>query len=176
MRKCIWFLLLLVLAFSFFGGEGAYGENDRVAILYASPKRRKGIEVLPPNAIPNYFAVYRIGRKFFKVVYTEHSIVLPGYWKKKRCSGVPLFVDLGNRVSVGGFYSLFYRDGEAGYSLFFIFNSSGFNGISGSKVPGFEDRLICEFVTRFIKEFKFFMQFRRYKTDIPFPAVIELGG
>ncbi len=162
MKKYSLLFYLFILLLGFFLNGRVYSEDKKVAILYTSPRARKGISVLAPNAIPNYFALYRIGKEEFKVVYTEYPIVVPGDWKKRYCENVVLFVVANKTEYKDETYSLFYRERRAGYSLFFIFKSK----------PDF----VCGFVSQFIKEFKFFMQFRRYKTDIPFPAVVELGG
>ncbi len=167
-RNLCFLILLLGL---FINVRGVYAEDGRVAILYTSPRMVKGIGVLPPNAIPNYYALYRIGRKTFRVIYTESPIVIPRSWKRKYCLHTPVFVVSDGAEYKGGVYSLFYRDGDGGYSLFFVFDSKAFGLKTVSK-----DDFVCKFVTKFIREFKFFMQFRKYKTDIPFPAVIELGG
>ncbi len=147
-RRFLSFLFFLSLS-----GWGVFGE-EVIAVLYTSPVRTAGIEVLEANAIPNYSALYRVGEEKFKVIYTEDEILVLNSWKKRACGRYKLF-----EIPCEEGFSFFYKS-RTGYALFFVFKK---------KYP-----FVCSFVKGFIQNFTFFMNFRKDKYDIPFPAIVSI--
>ena len=153
-RREIIFLISLFLAVCF---VPLYGENQLpadIAILEKGPVEIEGIELLDPNTIPGFMGIYRFDDQNLKVVYTEYSLPVSGKWKKTKCSGYIIY-----RIPQDAFTACYYSD-KKGYSLFFEFP--------------FGFRYSCEFIKGFIDKFNIFLGFVKYKTDIPFPAIVQL--
>ena len=125
-----------------------------IAILERGPVETEGIELLDPNTIQGFTGIYRFDDQNLKVVYTEYPLPVSGMWKKTKYSGYIIY-----RIPQNTFTAWYYSD-KRGYSLFFEFPA--------------EFRFSFEFIKGFIDKFNIFLGFVKYKTDIPFPAIVQL--
>jgi len=153
-RREIIFPISLFLAVCF---VPLYGEDQLpsdIAILERGPVETEGIELLDPNTIQGFTGIYRFDDQNLKVVYTEYSLPVSGKWKKKKSSGYIIY-GIPQDTSTAWYYS-----DKRGYSLFFEFP--------------FGFRYSFEFIKGFIDKFNIFLGFVKYKTDIPFPAIVQL--
>ena len=140
--------LLLLLA-------GPISAGEEYAFLYTSPAPRRGIPQLGPNAIESYVATYRVADIKFRVTYTEENVPILKEWKADFCGKLKLYV-----IPSEGNETRLYRD-EKGYVVIFDLPEKW--------------EYSCTFITNFVKDFNFFLNFRKVKSDIPFPAVVTLS-
>lgn len=139
--------LLLLLAVPLSAGE-------EYAFLYTSPAPRRGIPQLGPNAMESYVATYRVENIKFDVTYTEESVPVLKEWKADFCGKLKLYVIPSEERE-----RRLYRD-EKGYIVIFDLPEKW--------------EYSCTFIINFVKDFNFFLNFRKVKSDIPFPAVVKL--
>jgi hypothetical protein len=153
--------VLLIWAAS--GPEAAAQEQPVSAVLLRGPISVKGIPVYTPNRIPAFRGEYSLGvdseenLRTLTVLFTRQRLFIPAGWVLRRCGALRLYA-----VPDYETFALCYRD-ERGFYLFFLFPEA--------EEPGDW----CAFTDRFIERFLFLYNFVDIETDVPFPAILQVG-
>jgi hypothetical protein len=134
------------------------------AVLLSGPTAIKGIPVYTPNRIPAFRGEYSLEgeqgateQHILRVLYTRQDLLIPQTWSSRRC-GVWRFYQVPDAEN----FTLCYRD-DQGFLLFFIF-------------PEVEEPAYwCDFTNPFIERFLFLFNFIESETDVPFPAILQVG-
>jgi len=165
LRLVVVAVLLLIRAAS--GPEAAAQEQPAGAVLLSGPIPVKGIPVYTPNRIPAFRGIYSLGGdqavdsgeqpRTLTVLFTRQRLFIPEQWVPRRCGALRLYA-----VSDYETFALCYQD-ERGFYLFFLFPEA--------EEPGGW----CAFTDRFIERFSFLYNFVDSETDIPFPAILQVG-
>jgi hypothetical protein len=143
---------LLVLA------AAAAGAQTKTAILERGPFPVKGIPFLPPNVLPAFLGDYSLGGKRISVLFSLEALVLPREWKSLLCGPLRLAEvpeDAGRTVCL-------VEGAEQPFFVFFSFESPGGDW--------------CEFIKAFRARFLYLRGFQGGSADVPFPAILEIGG
>jgi hypothetical protein len=141
------------------------------AVLLSGPVSVRGIPVYAPNRIPAFQGTYALeadeagGSKedseeeprILTVMFTRQDLFIPQGWVPRRCDARRLF-----QAADAETFALCYPD-ERGFFLFLFFPEAE------------EPADWCLFTDRFIERFLFLYNFVESETDIPFPAILELG-
>jgi hypothetical protein len=136
----------------------AQEEDAGLAILISGPSPTRGIRLLPPNALSAFNAEYRLEEESIRVIFTRERILPP--------SGSKPFPDCReeglHRLADEESLSFLFLEPQAGaYALFFSFPP--------------EAKYACLFIQAFMERFRFLLNFTQMATDVPFPAVLNLG-
>lgn len=153
-KKNVVLAVFFCVFMAFEANADSSSEAANIAVLEKGPVEQNGIELLAPNAIRSFSGIYRFNDQKMKVIYTEQPLPVLKEWKVVKCSRSTIY-----RLPYSTLNAFFYRDRD-GYELFFEFPKS---------FPYF-----CEFMDEFIAKFNIYRGFVKYKTDIPFPAVLSL--
>lgn len=147
-------LWLLVLAAAVTGAE----TKPARAILERGPLPVKGIPFLPPNVLPALQGDYSLGGERVSVLFSSEALVLPREWESLRCGALRLAevpADTGRTVCLA-------EGAEEPLFLFFSFESPGGDW--------------CVFIEAFRARFLYLRGFLGGGLEVPFPAILELGG
>jgi len=119
----------------------------------------KGIPVYTPNRIPAFRGEYSLeeDRGILEVLFTRQKLFIPEEWILRRCGALRLYA-----VPAYETFAVCYQD-ERGFFLFFLFPDT--------EEPGDW----CAFTDRFIERFLFLYNFVDTETDVPFPAILQVG-
>jgi hypothetical protein len=139
-------------------------EQFSEAVLLSGPTAIKGIPVYTPNRAPAFRGEYSLEgeqgatkQRILRVLYTRQDLLIPQTWSSRRC-GVWRFYQVPDSET----FTLCYRD-DQGFLLFFIF-------------PEVEEPAYwCSFTNPFIERFLFLFNFIESETDVPFPAILQVG-
>jgi hypothetical protein len=142
------------------------GQPPSRAVLVSGPSPVKGIPVYPPNRVPAFRGTYSLetpGERprqpvTLTVFYTRQSLFVPRDWTPRRCGQRRLYQVTGYET-----FALGYTD-ERGFFLFVIFPETA------------EPADWCAFTGPFIERFLFLYNFVDSETEVPFPAILEMGG
>jgi hypothetical protein len=143
--------------------EAAAQEQPARAVLLRGPISVKGIPVYTPNRIPAFAGEYSLevdsGQqpRTVTVLFTRQRLFIPEQWVLRRCGVLRLYA-----VPEYETFALCYQD-ERGFYLFFLFPDT--------EEPGDW----CAFTDRFIERFLFLYNFVDNETDVPFPAILQVG-
>ena len=144
-------LLLCAAAAAAAGQSGQPGQ----AILQRGPLPARGIPFFPPNLLPAFRGEYLADEGRVVVYFTREQVVLPSGWRGVRCAQAPLV-----RVANEEVFTLcFVESGEAGYVLFFSFQSESFPW--------------CAWAEAFLQRFRYLLAFTQSSSEVPFPAIFE---
>ena len=156
---------LLLLCGAASAAVGQAGET----ILQRGPVPVRSLPFFPPNLLRGYLGEYRVTREASEgaaaavaeggrivVYFTREPLVLPAAWRQTRCGRTALL-----RVppQEEDFTLCRAEPGEAGYFLFFEFESDAFPW--------------CAWTEAFLQRFRYLLAFAKNPAEIPFPAVLE---
>lgn len=138
-------------------------EQLQRAVLLSGPTPVKGIPVYGPNRLPCFEGRYALGEESqsgaveLRVLYTQGDLYIPQTWIARRCGGRQVY-------EITGFdtFSICYRD-ERGFFVFFLFPEKS------------EPAYWCDFSDSFVDRFLFLLSFVDSRTDIPYPAILQMG-
>lgn len=149
----------VILIWTASGPEAAAQEQPISAVLLRGPISVKGIPVYTPNRIPAFRGEYSLGkdRGILEVLFTRQRLFISEKWVLRRCGALRLYA-----VPDYETFALCYQD-ERGFYLFFFFPEAE------------EPEYWCAFTDRFIERFLFLYNFVDIETDVPFPAVLQVG-
>ncbi|MBN1523462.1 MAG: hypothetical protein JW904_03160 [Spirochaetales bacterium] len=145
-------MIPLVLVFSLCFPGSSQELKSGAVFLKSGPVLKNTIEILPPNTYQAYSAEYQTGSGPVNVIF---SMAHPRYFgAAEYCGGLILTRIAGTDQNV---YAVRI---DTNILFFFVF-------------PGnYETH--CRFISVFTERFLFFWNTSIHKTDIPFPAVLEL--
>ena len=144
-------LLLCAAAAAAAGQSGQPGQ----AILQRGPLPARGIPFFPPNLLPAFRGEYLAEEGRVVVYFTREQVVLPSGWRGVRCAQTPLV----RVVNEEDFTLCFVESAEAGYVLFFSFQSESFPW--------------CAWTEAFLQRFRYLLAFTQSSSEVPFPAIFE---
>jgi len=147
-------LLLCAAAAAAAGQPGQPGQPGQ-ATLQRGPLPARGIPFFPPNLLPAFRGEYLAEEGRVVVYFTREQVVLPSGWRGVRCAQAPL-VRVANEED---FTLCFVESGEAGYVLFFSFQSESFPW--------------CAWTEAFLQRFRYLLAFTQSSSEVPFPAIFE---
>lgn len=153
----------VVLIWTASGPEAVAQGQPASAVLLRGPISVRGIPVYTPNRIPAFRGEYSLGvdseenPRTLTVLFTRQKLFVPEEWVLRRCGALRLYVVVDYET-----FGLCYRD-DRGFYLFFLFPETG------------EPGDWCSFTRRFIERFLFLYNFVDIETDVPFPAILQLG-
>ena len=153
----------VVLIWAASGPEAAAQAQPASAVLLRGPIPVKGIPVYTPNRIPAFRGEYSLevdageDPRTLTVLFTRQRLFIPEQWVLRRCGALRLYA-----VTDYETFALCYQD-ERGFYLFFFFPEA--------EEPGDW----CAFTDRFIERFLFLYNFVDSETDVPFPAILQVG-
>jgi len=149
--------------------SAAAQQQPSAAVLLSGPRAINGIPVYAPNRIPAFEGVYRLSTasqaqqaetsdrsQILTVLYSGRDLLIPRSWTPLRCGTVRLY-----RVSDYEPFTICYRD-ESGFFLFFFFPES--------EPPIYW----CSFAGSFVERFLFLFNIVGSRSDVPFPAILQL--
>ena len=134
------------------GAAASVGAQARESILQRGPIPVRSLPYFPPNALKAFQGEYRAEDRRIVVYFTREPLVLPAAWRQARCGQAPLV-----RVPAEEGFTLCHAEpGEAGYFLFFDFESDAFPW--------------CAWTEVFLPRFRYLLAFAKSPSEVPFPC------